>query len=74
MKKMANGTRVALHPCTDEWMQGDKYGTVVGYGRKREYINRDTKQRVTVQPVRVELDSGRVRNMHPEWIVESFTQ
>jgi len=27
------GTSVELHPATDSWMRGDRYGTVVGYGR-----------------------------------------
>jgi len=60
------GDRVALHPATDEWMQGDRYGTVVGYGRKRDYVNTFTKQVVSTRPVRVKLDrSGRVRRLHP---------
>ena len=25
--------RVQLHPCTDSWMRGDKYGEVVKVGR-----------------------------------------
>ena len=28
------GERVELHPGTDAWMRGDRYGEVVGVGRK----------------------------------------
>ena len=49
------GTRVELSPATDAWMQGDRYGEVVGYG-KRVYGGYEA------QPIRVKLDkSGRVR-------------
>ena len=59
------GARVALHAATDEWMQGDRYGIVVGYGRAREYIDRFTGERSMVRPYRVRLDrSGRVRRFH----------
>jgi hypothetical protein len=64
------GTRVALHPACDEWMQGDKYGNVVGFGRKREYVDTFTKERVYARPVRVKLDSGRVRRFHPDNVSE----
>jgi hypothetical protein len=29
------GDRVQLHPGTDRWMMGDRYGTIVGKGRSR---------------------------------------
>jgi len=61
------GTRVALHPATDEWMSGDRYGTVVGVGRAREYRDTFTGEHHMIRPVRVKLDrSGRVRRFHPE--------
>lgn len=28
------GQRVQLHPATDRWMRGDRYGTVLRIGRK----------------------------------------
>lgn len=61
------GERVQLHAATDEWMQGDRYGTVVGYGRATEYYDTDTKERGMVKPVRVRLDkSKRTRRFHPD--------
>jgi hypothetical protein len=30
------GARVAPHAATDEWMQGDRYGEVIGFTRLRE--------------------------------------
>lgn len=38
---MAPGTRVELHPATDAWMRGDRYGTVVGVGRKYVHVRMD---------------------------------
>ena len=61
------GERVELHAATDEWMRGDRYGEVVGYGRARDYIDRHTREVSKVRPVRVRLDkSGRVVRFHPE--------
>lgn len=28
--ELERGDRVQLHPCTDQWMQGDRYGTITG--------------------------------------------
>ena len=62
---MTKGDRVQLHP--EEWIQGDKYGVIVGFGRKREYINSFTKERSLERPIRVKLDrSGRIRRFHPD--------
>lgn len=34
------GKRVELHPATDRWMMGDKYGVIVAVSRKvRSYID-----------------------------------
>lgn len=34
------GRRVELHPATDRWMRGDRYGTIVGVSkRSRSYLN-----------------------------------
>lgn len=64
---LAKGTRVELHAATDAWMQGDRYGTIVGYGRKREYVDRFTGTHEWTRPYRVKLDkSGRVRRFHPD--------
>lgn len=72
------GQRVELHPACDEWMQGDRYGTIVGFGRMRQYCTGGLAGRhndvtptctncVFVRPVRVKLDrSGRIRRFHPD--------
>ena len=63
------GTRVELHAATAEWMQGDRFGEIVGLGRKREYVDSFTSKHTFETPVRVKLDkSGRVRRFHPTHI------
>ena len=47
------GDRVELHPGTDAWMRGERYGTVC------------KSQRQTMTLVRVELDSGRITRVPP---------
>jgi hypothetical protein len=45
------GQRVALHPATDRWARGDRYGEVLRVGRKL---------------ISVKLDrSGQIAKMHP---------
>ena len=57
----AIGQRVETHPATDAWMQGDRFGEVVGYGQRR----------AGVAPVKVLMDrSGRVRRFHPSYLSE----
>lgn len=34
LNDFTKGDRVELHPATDLWMRGARYGTVVGIGRK----------------------------------------
>lgn len=61
------GKRVQMHPARDEWMQGDRYGVVVGIGRKREYVDHFTKARTMERPLRIKLDvSGRIVRAHPD--------
>jgi hypothetical protein len=60
------GDRVALHAATSEWMQGDRYGTVVRLGRAKLYLDKATGATVSVRPVYVKLDSGRTRRFHPD--------
>jgi len=50
------GQRVQLHPATDAWMRGDRYGTVTKCGRK--YVH------VTLER------SGRTLRFAPENILE----
>lgn len=60
------GQRVQLHASCDDWMRGDRYGEVIGFGRAREYLNTFTKKLEICKPVRVKLDkSGIVKRFHP---------
>jgi hypothetical protein len=52
---MRIGERVELHPGTDAWMRGDRYGEIVAVVERHG--------RVTC--VRVRLDSGRVVRLDP---------
>ncbi len=61
----ARGTRVALHAATDEWMQGDRYGTIIGFTGLRACREYGKPATYRAQLVRVQLDSGRVRVFHP---------
>ena len=57
------GDRVETHPATDAWMQGLRYGTVLG--RTRSHLH-DTD----IYGVRVRLDrSDRVQVFHPDNII-----
>lgn len=48
------GQRVQLHPATDAWMSGDRYGTVEGAGRGGKTL-------------KIRMDrSGKVRQMRPD--------
>lgn len=40
------GSRVELHPSTDAWMAGDRYGTVKAIGRKYLHVHMDRSGRV----------------------------
>lgn len=60
------GQRVQLHAATDHWMRGDRFGEIVGYGRKRQYTDGETV--TMVRPIRVKLDkSGKTVRLHPDW-------
>ncbi len=64
------GDRVELHPATDEWMSGDKFGVVVGFGHARFFIGESVPAEGVPDPVRIKLDvSGRVRSFHPDNIL-----
>jgi len=39
------GQRVQLHPTTDAWMAGDRYGQVVRFGAKYAYVVMDRSGR-----------------------------
>ena len=71
---MKKGDRVSLHPSTDEWMQGDRYGTVHGFGRNREYVDYFTGEHKFVRPVLVTLDkSGKTKRFHPDNVSEAWS-
>lgn len=42
MATFAPGERVQLHPSTDAWMAGDRFGTVAKVGRKYVHVHMDT--------------------------------
>ena len=64
---LTKGTRVELHAACDEWMQGDRFGVIVGYGKAREYVDRFTRAVQSVRPYLVKLDkSGQIRRFHPD--------
>jgi len=53
------GDRVELHPATDRWMMGDRFGTVIGKKRPRSGP-------IGFLAIKVKLDkSGKVIAFHP---------
>lgn len=40
------GQRVSLRPCSDDWMRGDRFGSVESVGRTRVYVRLDRSQRL----------------------------
>ena len=60
------GRRIQLHAATSEWMQGDRYGEIVGLGHTRQYYDVALGETIKARPYRVKLDkSGRIRRFHP---------
>ncbi len=41
----ARNERVELHPATDAWMQGDRFGEVVKVGREYVHVRMDRSAR-----------------------------
>ena len=54
------GDRVQIHPATDAWISGDRYGTIVKIGRKWIYVKMDR--------------SGKVRKLTADLIYENYGQ
>jgi hypothetical protein len=53
---LEQGTRVQLHPATDRWMMGDRFGEIIGRG-KTSYL--------------VKLDkSGKTVHVHPKNLLQ----
>lgn len=48
------GDRVELHPATDAWMMGDRFGDVIKVGTKLVHVRMDT--------------SGKVRKLAPDLV------
>jgi len=60
------GTNIEMHPATDRFMRGDRFGVIVGYSRPH-WITRDNGQREYARAYRVKLArSGRTVNVHPD--------
>ena len=45
MHKFHIGNRVQVHPATDAWMRGNKYGSVLSIGRKYITVLMDRDKR-----------------------------
>lgn len=57
-ERFIEGERVQMHPATDTWMMGDRYGEVL---------------RVTATRVHVRLDiSGRTIRCHPSNVLRTY--
>lgn len=44
------GARVTLHPASDAWMRGDRYGIVERVGRKFYHVRMDSGRLLKVTP------------------------
>lgn len=54
LEQFTVGDRVELHPATDRWMRGDRFGTVVKLGRRYVHVAMDRSgQTVKVAPENV---------------------
>jgi len=49
------GMRVQLHPGTDLWMRGDRYGTVTRIMKRSVHVKTDHGNRTSVSPSRLEI-------------------
>ncbi len=56
--------RVRLHPATDAWMMGDRYGDLVKVGRKYLHVRMDRSGRIR----KVLFDDATHRETLPAWI------
>ena len=67
---MTKGQRVELHPATDRWMMGDRFGVVSGFGRPILTHDKASGRAVVFRPVFVTLDkSGKRVKFHPANVV-----
>jgi hypothetical protein len=49
------GQRVQLHPGLDQWMRGDRYGTVTKIGRDKVHIQTNHNYKMRLTPSRLEI-------------------
>lgn len=47
------GYRAELHPATDAWMRGDRFGTVERHSRTRVYVKADSGRVYAFAPVNI---------------------
>lgn len=67
---MTTGQRVELHPATDRWMMGDRFGVVSGFGRAIVTHDKASGRAMVFRPVFVTLDkSGKRIKFHPSNVV-----
>lgn len=52
------GARVELRPHLDRWMMGDRYGTIVGFGKARRVVKVDLDR--SGQTLKFSLDNLKV--------------
>lgn len=72
MSESRIGKRLELHPATDRWMMGDRYGEIIGIGRKsRSFL--DPQDPRNGQVFRVRMDkSGKVIRVSERNIARIF--
>lgn len=58
------GDRVQLHPATDAWMMGDRYGQIVRIGKKYLHVKMDVSGR-TRKVAPSNINNVIWRNLHP---------
>ena len=61
MKDSRIGMRVELHPATDAWMRGDRYGDIVAISRPRHYIDPNDPRNGETFTVHMDKSGKRLR-------------
>jgi hypothetical protein len=79
MKDPRIGMRCQLHPATDQWMQGDRYGEIVAVSRRiRSYLDPKDPRNGRVFTVLLDRSQKRVRfaegNVEEIWIKHERTR
>ena len=71
LSDLDEGMRVELHPGTDAWMSGDRYGEIAKVGRKLVHVYMDRSR--SVRRLRPEYIHAVVMTA-PEWAAEKERQ